>query len=275
MPHGLENFDTFSLAQADPKCKGVDPFATTLYKPFEYKNACLNPPLPKELQACPIAEAERKVLSDGKTIAIPYPAKGFNCSPYGIGLGDQKKSLAQKAVDPADKAAIAKDCEGVKPYTTDLYKPYAYKGNCLTPPLVPNIQSCPIDDKKMLTDGRTLAVPYPQAGFNCNPYGIAAQKEHVLSQCGGPKAGPKCAGDPFATDLYKPYTYSGHCMDPPLLPTVEACPIDERKVLSNGVTKAIPYPAAGYNCNPYGLFGQMTPKNDPALFQQEMPDSLV
>jgi hypothetical protein len=127
-----------------------------------------------------------------------------------------------------------------------------------------------------LTDGRTLAIPYPKPGFNCNPYGIAAQSEHVLSQCQeGPEAGPKCTGSPFKTDLYKPYTYSGHCMNPPLLPNVEACPIDERRMLSDGRTVAVPYPAVGYNCNSYGIFSQMTPKDDPSLIQKSMPDSLV
>jgi hypothetical protein len=77
-----------------------------------------------------------------------------------------------------------------------------------------------------LTDGRTKAIPYPNAGYNCNPFGIHAQSEHVLSQM---KEAPKCTKEPFKTDLYKPYTYSGHCMNPPLLPNIEACPIDERK----------------------------------------------
>lgn len=75
-----------SLAQG-PKCGG-DPFATALYKPYEYKGHCLNPPLSRELQACPLAESERRVLQDGKTKAVPYPQKGFNCNPYGIGLNE-------------------------------------------------------------------------------------------------------------------------------------------------------------------------------------------
>jgi hypothetical protein len=45
----------------------------------------------------------------------------------------------------------------------------------MTPPIKNvGIEACPIDDKKHLTDGRTKAVPYPAAGYNCNPYGIAA-----------------------------------------------------------------------------------------------------
>jgi hypothetical protein len=44
------------------------------------------------MQACPLVESERRVLQDGKTKAVPYPQKGFNCNPYGIGLNEQKKT---------------------------------------------------------------------------------------------------------------------------------------------------------------------------------------
>jgi hypothetical protein len=70
---------------------------------------------------------------------------------------------------------LKEDCKGVKPFSTDLYKPYAYRGNCLQPPLrADNLEACPIDDKVHLTDGKTKGIPYPKPGFNCNPYGIAA-----------------------------------------------------------------------------------------------------
>jgi hypothetical protein len=36
------------------------------------------------------------------------------------------------------------------------------------------MEACPIDERKHLIDGRTLAVPYPKPNYNCNPYGIAA-----------------------------------------------------------------------------------------------------
>jgi hypothetical protein len=42
-------------------------------------------------------------------------------------------------------------------------------------------------------------------------------------------------------------------MTPPLMASLEGCPIDERKVLKNGVTIAIPYPKKDFNCNPYGI----------------------
>ena len=75
-----------------------------------------------------------------------------------------------------DKKKTEAACKGVKPFETTLYKPYTYRGECLTPPLVPSqIEACPIDERKMLVDGVTRAIPYPQPGYNCNPYGIAAQ----------------------------------------------------------------------------------------------------
>ena len=84
---------------------------------------------------------------------------------------------------------------------TVLYEPFIYKGHCMNPPLFPEMESCPIDERVMLVDGRTKAVPYPKPGFNCNPFGIAAQTPHQIVQTGG---GPECK-DPFNTTLYKPY----------------------------------------------------------------------
>jgi hypothetical protein len=77
---------------------------------------------------------------------------------------------------PTDLKKTAAACKGVKPFATDLYKPYSYRGDCLTPPLVPgSMEACPIDERTQLIDGTTKAVPYPKPGYNCNPYGIAAQ----------------------------------------------------------------------------------------------------
>lgn len=41
----------------------------------------------------------------------------------------------------------------------------------------PALESCPIDERKKLVDGKTDAIPYPGKGFNCNPFGITAQLE--------------------------------------------------------------------------------------------------
>ena len=42
------------------------------------------------------------------------------------------------------------------------------------------MEACPIDERKVLIDGVTIAVPYPKPNYNCNPYGIAAQQPHGL-----------------------------------------------------------------------------------------------
>jgi hypothetical protein len=38
--------------------------------------------------------------------------------------------------EPVDKKKLEASCKGVKPYETSLYKPYSYRGECLTPPLI-------------------------------------------------------------------------------------------------------------------------------------------
>jgi hypothetical protein len=46
----------------------------------------------------------------------------------------------------------------------------------MTPPLTSQLPSCPGDERRVLQDGTTMAVPYPKKGFNCNPFGISAFK---------------------------------------------------------------------------------------------------
>merc|ERR1711933_644710 len=51
-----------------------------------------------------------------------------------------------------------KECkDAVKP---TLYEAYVYKPQCMQPPLNTNIEHCPIDDREVLVDGTTKAVPY-------------------------------------------------------------------------------------------------------------------
>ena len=78
-----------------------------------------------------------------------------------------------KPKDMNDDPACKKDM-----FKTKLYEPYEHRGHCMNPPLYPTMEHCPIDERVMLQDGRTKAVPYPKPGFNCNPYGIAAQTPH-------------------------------------------------------------------------------------------------
>jgi len=82
------------------------------------------------------------------------------------------------------------------------------------------LEHCPDFDERMtLLDGKTVGIPYPKEGFNCNA-------EWALTQ--------KKSQEP----------------DPQGFKGLEHCPdFDERFTLSNGTTKAIPYPQTGYNCN--------------------------
>jgi len=108
---------------------------------------------------------------------------GENEAP-GVVDGVNVKDILAKAAETAKKTAppAAKDdpaCNAPNdPMKTTLYEPFVYRGHCMNPPLFPEMESCPIDDKVMLTDGTTKAVPYPKPGFNCNPFGIAAQTAH-------------------------------------------------------------------------------------------------
>jgi len=85
----------------------------------------MNPPLGAKVEACPIDE--RKVLQDGTTRAVPYPKGGFNCNPYsngGTGNLSQKNDIKK---NEEVKAKINDECKGVKPFDTELFKPYNYK----------------------------------------------------------------------------------------------------------------------------------------------------
>ena len=102
------------------------------------------------------------------------------------------------------------------------------------------LEHCPdFNERKTLLNGKTRAVSYPQAGFNCNAdYGLAQ---------GGPKTGAK--GEPrYVMPVHSGLTGFN-------IGSLEHCPdFNERKTLLNGKTKAVSYPQAGFNCNAdYGL----------------------
>merc|ERR1712166_1578452 len=82
----------------------------------------------------------------------------------------------------------------------------------------------------MGTDGKTRAVPYPQKGANCRAdYGLAQ-------------------GEP----RYVPYVYAGA---KGLSTDFQHCPdFNDRFTLTDGKTRAVPYPQKGANCRAdYGL----------------------
>jgi hypothetical protein len=99
----------------------------------------------------------------------------------------------------------------------------------MNPPLIQGaLENCALDERKTLQDGTTKAIPYPKAGFNCNPYGIAAQQAHGISYA--ETAGPNCNGDEFSTTLFAQSSKS--CLNAPLKADLSACPGDGSKTLA-------------------------------------------
>jgi len=177
------------------------------------------------LEHCPDFN-ERHVLLNGVTKAVPYPQPGYNCNKdYGLAQGGPNT--------PAPGTAKGQE---------SLYVPHKYpglKGFDLT-----TLEHCPdFNERHVLLNGVTKAVPYPQAGFNCN-------KDYGLAQGGPNTPAPGAAKGEDRFVLHKHPGLKGFD-----LTTLEHCPdFNERHVLLNGVTKAVPYPQPGYNCNKdYGL----------------------
>ena len=87
-----------------------------------------------------------------------------------------------------------------------------------------NTEHCPdFNERFTLVDGLTRAIPYPQSGWNCNA------DYHLAQTAPAPSAPVKRSFDPRNTE---------HCPD-----------FDERFTLTDGLTRAVPYPNAGWNCN--------------------------
>ena len=110
----------------------------------------------------------------------------------------------------------------------------------MNPPLIQGaLEHCALDERKTIADGTTKAIPYQKAGFNCNPYGIAAQQPHGIVYA--ETAGPSCNGDKFSTTLF---AQSGKksCLNAPLKADLVACPGPSSKTLAQTNILAVPYP---------------------------------
>jgi hypothetical protein len=95
------------------------------------------------LPHCPDFD-ERFTLADGKTMGVPYPQVGYNCtSDY---------QLAQK-----------KDPNWGAPHAS--------------------LEHCPdFDERFTLVDGKTKAIPYPQVNYNCSSdYQLAEKKKKDIA----------------------------------------------------------------------------------------------
>lgn len=186
---------------------------------------------PRSVEHCPDMN-ERLTLVDGRTRAIPFPAAGWNCNP--------DYHLAQVEADPNFKYA-ARSMEHCPDFDERMTLvdgltraiPFPTKGYNCNPDYHlaqadPNfkyaarsVEHCPdFDERFTLVDGLTRAVPFPVAGWNCNPDYHLAQVE----------ANPNVKYAPRSVE---------HCPD-----------FDERFTLVDGRTRAIAFPAAGWNCNP-------------------------
>jgi len=99
---------------------------------------------PDGLEHCPDFD-ERFTLANGRDKAIPYPQTGYNCNAdYQLISKSQKQSLAQEL---------------------PKFDPMA-------------LEHCPDFDERMtLTDGKTVGIPYPKEGFNCNAEWALSQKK--------------------------------------------------------------------------------------------------
>jgi len=170
----------------------------------------------RSLEHCPDFN-ERHVLLNGVTKAVAYPNAGYNCNAD-FGLAQQKGGPGTGGVDGLYVNHVH---SGLKGFDTS------------------KLEHCPdFNERHSLLNGVTKAVPYPQAGFNCN-------KDYGLVQ-GGPNT--PAPGAAKGEDRFVLPVHSGlKGFD---IRSLEHCPdFNERHVLLNGVTKAVAYPNAGYNCN--------------------------
>jgi len=199
-------------AAAPPAAAGAKAAPETRYIPHTYTGVT-GIDMTK-LEHCPDFN-ERKSLLNGVTPAVAYPAAGFNCnSDYALAQGGPGTGSVG-----------------------GLYVNHAPAG--LAGFAIGTLEHCPdFNERKSLLNGVTPAVAYPAAGFNCN-------KDYGLAQ-GGPGTGS--VGGLYVN--HAPAGLAGFAIG-----TLEHCPdFNERKSLLNGVTPAVAYPAAGFNCNKdYGL----------------------
>ena len=108
-----------------------------------------------------------------------------------------------------------------------------------------SLQACPEDPtRNILDDGYTQKVKWPYTGATC---ALQVTDDVTLIMLGGPEAevGGKAAAKAAAPAPPAPVVGS------PNLDNLEHCPdFNERYTLRNGQDLGIPYPKAGFNCNP-------------------------
>jgi len=96
------------------------------------------------------------------------------------------------------------------------------------------LEHCPdFNERFTLADGKTRGIPYPQPGYNCNGDYALSKKSLAQASWVGKYDGTNIKGIGSDTSVLE------HCPD-----------FDERWTLKDGLTRGIPYPQTGYNCNP-------------------------
>ena len=94
------------------------------------------------LPACP--DAPRTIMDDGETHVTKYPFVGATCQ---LQIGEVSLVMLGEAGAPAAKPNIGAD--------------------------IKNLEHCPdFVERWTLVNGATRAVPYPQAGYNCNNFAL-------------------------------------------------------------------------------------------------------
>jgi len=163
------------------------------------------------LAACPEDET-RNILDDGYTQKVKWPMVGSTCALQ-----------ISEDVTLVMLGGPAAELGGAKPAAT---KPAAAKKPevPIGAPNLDNLEHCPdFNERYTLRNGTDMAVPYPKAGFNCNPAWSLAQAPWAANVV--PANIPAGATYPAGLE---------HCPDRP-----------ERQTLRDGVT----VPVAGKNCN--------------------------
>ena len=165
---------------------------------------------------------------NGKTRGVAYPAAGFNCNAdYGLAQSTGGPNTAAPGAKAGEPRQVLHNHPGLKGFDISV------------------LEHCPDFNERMtLLNGKTRAVAYPAAGFNCNAdYGLAQ---------GGPGTAAPGTKTPPET-RYIPYAHAG--LKGFYITKIEHCPdFNERMTLLDGKTKGVAYPAPGFNCNAdYGL----------------------
>ena len=135
------------------------------------------PVAPKQfaLEHCPDFD-ERQTLIDGKTRAVAFPAKGYNCSKdYSLSQGAPaapKQHELEHCPDFDERFTLVDGKTRAVPFPKKGYNCSASWSLAQADPVAPKehaLEHCPdFDERQTLVDGKTRAVAFPAKGYNCS-----------------------------------------------------------------------------------------------------------